>query len=161
MPPSSARSPESLTRPEKKAELYQLYRRARHLDKKWAVGCSKPDGFTILGMVPLFGDAMSTSLAIGYLRRIRSTFTLPEQVQKEMAENIATHVGISIIPMAGWILRRLYGVNRRNYLLLEKYVMSLDSAKERPGSSASLSEDRPSSDDRQSGSTRVLTHTSQ
>ncbi|KAJ2077635.1 hypothetical protein H4R24_005014 [Coemansia sp. RSA 988] len=118
------KDPNLFTTSEKKKALYSLYRRARHLDNKWAIACSKPDGFTLLGMIPVFGGAMSTMLAIGYLRQMRDTFTIPKEVGDEMKNNIALHVVISILPMVGWILRRIFGVNKRNYKLLERYVMS-------------------------------------
>ncbi|KAI9482370.1 hypothetical protein BX667DRAFT_494240 [Coemansia mojavensis] len=119
-----ARDPASYSKSEKKETLYPLYRRARHLDRKWAITCSKPDEFTILGMLPVFGDSMTTMLAVGYYRRIHGIFSLPEEIEKQMVQNIVVHAGISIIPLAGWILRRLFGVNKRNYMILEKYVMS-------------------------------------
>ncbi|KAJ2803308.1 hypothetical protein H4R20_002945 [Coemansia guatemalensis] len=118
------RDPSLFTTSEKKKALYPLYRRARYLDKKWAITCSKPDEFTLLGMIPLFGDTMSTMLAVGYFRRMRDTFAIPKEVSDKMKNNIALHVVISIIPMVGWILRRIFGVNKRNYSILQKYVMS-------------------------------------
>ncbi|KAJ1834425.1 hypothetical protein LPJ63_001960 [Coemansia sp. RSA 2711] len=125
-----ARDPAAYTASEKKKTLYPLYRRARHVDKKWAVTCSKPDEFTILGMIPVFGGSMTTVLAIGYLRRIHSTFILPDEIEEQMIHNILIHVGVSLVPMAGWILRRMFGVNKRNYMLLEKYVMSVEPKEE-------------------------------
>ncbi|PIA15630.1 hypothetical protein COEREDRAFT_9103 [Coemansia reversa NRRL 1564] len=120
----SGRDPNDLTTTEKKKTLYPLYRRARHLDRKWTITCTKPDEFTLLGMIPVFGDTVSTMLAIGYFWRVRNTFALPKEISNKMIKNIGLHVVISILPMIGWILRRIFGVNKRNYKILERYVMS-------------------------------------
>ncbi|KAJ2720721.1 hypothetical protein GGI07_004448 [Coemansia sp. Benny D115] len=121
-----SRIPQDLTAAQKKKELYKLYRRARYLDRKWAIGRRKPDGFTLLAIIPYVGDFMSTALAIGYMRRIHSTFVLTEQAESDMYANVIINVAISIIPYVGWIMRRIFGVNKRNYKILEKYVMGAE-----------------------------------
>ncbi|KAJ2378492.1 hypothetical protein GGI05_006723, partial [Coemansia sp. RSA 2603] len=119
MPSQSARAPQYLTVAEKKADLHKLYRRARHLDRKWSIGCHKPDEFTLLAIIPFVGDFMSTTLAIGYMRQIHQTFVLSDEVEKQMVDKIIVNFVISIIPLVGWILRRIYSVNKRNYRVLE------------------------------------------
>ncbi|KAJ1876326.1 hypothetical protein LPJ57_004547 [Coemansia sp. RSA 486] len=127
MPSRGSRDPQSLTASEKKKELYNLYRRARHLDRKWSIGCHKPDEFTLLAIIPFVGDFMSTTLAVGYLRQAHSTFDLSDDLEKKMIRNIVVNFVISIIPYVGWIMRRIYGVNKRNYKALERYIMALPS----------------------------------
>ncbi|KAJ2588284.1 hypothetical protein H4R99_007849, partial [Coemansia sp. RSA 1722] len=101
MPSRGSRDPQSLTASEKKKELYNLYRRARHLDRKWSIGCHKPDEFTLLAIIPFVGDFMSTTLAVGYLRQAHSTFDLSDDLEKKMIRNIVVNFVISIIPYVG------------------------------------------------------------
>ncbi|KAJ1958493.1 hypothetical protein GGI12_004715 [Dipsacomyces acuminosporus] len=118
-PPYRPRHPEDIGMPEKKHMLHQLARRAKHQDRKWAVGLRKPDGFTILAILPVFGDVMTTSLASSYLRNIHSMFFLPRDIDRRLEQNICKHAMISAVPLVGWILRRVYRVNRRNYKATE------------------------------------------
>ncbi|KAJ1995596.1 hypothetical protein GGI25_001163 [Coemansia spiralis] len=147
-----AKQPDKFTTQEKKQTLYPLYRRARHLDRKWAIGRGIPDdSFTYLAILPYVGDIMSTTLAIGYFKKIRGTFRLSEEAQKEMVGNIAKNAIMSVIPYLGWILRRIYHVNRRNYLVLEKYVMGAATiSKEGSVATSKSSTQRNSSIDRNS-----------
>ncbi|KAJ2491824.1 hypothetical protein IWW37_002023 [Coemansia sp. RSA 2050] len=120
-----ARDPREVTVADRKKALRELRKRAKHLDRKWSVGLRKPDGMTILSIVPFVGSAMSTTLAVGYLRRINGTFYLSEEVENEMMNHIVKNTVMAAIPLVGWILRRGYSVNKRNYKTLEKYVMSM------------------------------------
>ncbi|KAJ1818355.1 hypothetical protein GGH91_002028 [Coemansia sp. RSA 2671] len=120
-----ARDPREVTVADRKKALRELRKRAKHLDRKWTVGFRKPDGMTILSVLPFVGSAMSTTLAVGYLRRINGTFYLSEEAESEMRNHIAKNTVMAAIPLVGWVLRRGYGVNKRNYKTLEKYVMSM------------------------------------
>ncbi|KAJ1723261.1 hypothetical protein LPJ53_002359 [Coemansia erecta] len=139
MASQESRVPQYLTVAEKKADLHKLYRRARHLDRKWSIGCHKPDEFTLLAIIPFVGDFMSTTLAIGYMRQIHHTFVLSDDVEKQMVDKVIINFIISIIPLVGWILRRIYGVNKRNYRILEKYILATASREEEPQSSSNRS----------------------
>ncbi|KAJ2779586.1 hypothetical protein GGI15_003829 [Coemansia interrupta] len=132
MPSQASRAPQYLTVAEKKADLHKLYRRARHLDRKWSIGCHKPDEFTLLALIPFVGDYMSTTLAIGYIRQIHHTFVLSDDVEKQMVDKVIINFVISVIPLVGWILRRIYGVNKRNYRIVEKYILATASREEVP-----------------------------
>ncbi|KAJ2243927.1 hypothetical protein GGI13_006421 [Coemansia sp. RSA 455] len=120
-----ARDSREVTMEDRKKALHELRRRAKHLDRKWSVACRKPDGMTVLSVVPFVGSAMSTILAVGYLRRINGTFYLSEEAENEMMEHIIKNTLMAAIPLVGWILRRVYSVNKRNYKVLEEYVMSM------------------------------------
>lgn len=120
-----ARDPREVTIAERKKALYELRKRAKHLDRKWTIGCRKPDGMTVLSIVPFVGSAMSTTLAVGYLRRINGTFYLSDKAENEMMEHIVKNTFMAAIPLVGWILRRIYNVNKRNYRVLEQYIMSM------------------------------------
>ncbi|KAJ2744205.1 hypothetical protein GGI20_003166 [Coemansia sp. BCRC 34301] len=120
-----ARDPREVTVADRKKTLHELHRRAKHLDRKWIIGLSKPDGMTILSMVPFVGSAMSTTLSVGYLRRINGTFFLSEEVENEMMSNIVANTLMAAIPLVGWVTRRCYNVNKRNYKILEEYVMAM------------------------------------
>ncbi|KAJ2477619.1 hypothetical protein IWW56_004222 [Coemansia sp. RSA 2131] len=119
------RDPASYSVSQKKETLRALYRQARHLDKKWSLSC-KPDEYFLLNMIPILGDSMSTILAVQYLRQIHSSFALPPEVENKFVRNVIIHAGGSIVPLVGWLFRRVFGVNMRNYKVLEKYVMSVD-----------------------------------
>ncbi|KAJ2146741.1 hypothetical protein EV180_005666 [Coemansia sp. RSA 518] len=122
----SIRDPASYTASEKKETLRGLHRQARRLDKKWSLSC-KPDEYFLLNMIPILGDSMSTILAIKYLREIHRSFALPPEIENKFVKNVVIHAGGSIVPLVGWLFRRVFGVNMRNYRILEKYVMSVDS----------------------------------
>ncbi|KAI8318357.1 hypothetical protein GQ54DRAFT_267017 [Martensiomyces pterosporus] len=124
------RYPEDIKMSEKKQALRLLARRAKHLDKKWTVGLKKPDGFTVLSVVPVVGDIMSTSLATSYLSDIHKTFVLPEDVNRLLCENILANGALAAIPLLGWVLRRIFRVNRRNYRIVERYILSTKSKPE-------------------------------
>ncbi|KAJ2828867.1 hypothetical protein FBU31_002820, partial [Coemansia sp. 'formosensis'] len=120
-----ARDPREVTAADRKMLLYELRRRAKHLDRKWTIGFRKPDGMTILSILPFVGSAMSTSLAVGYMRRINETFYLSEEAESVIINHIVKNTVMAAIPLVGWILRRGYAVNKRNYKVLEEYVMSM------------------------------------
>ncbi|KAJ2477110.1 hypothetical protein EV174_004722, partial [Coemansia sp. RSA 2320] len=94
-----ARDPRDVSVSDRKKALHELYRRAKHLDKKWAVGWRKPDGFAILAIVPIVGGCMTTSLAIGYVHRINDTFFLPKEVEQQLSEQVISHFCIASIPL--------------------------------------------------------------
>ncbi|KAJ1647754.1 hypothetical protein J3B02_004769 [Coemansia erecta] len=142
MPSRGSKAPQSLTVSEKKKELHKLYRRARHLDRKWSIGCHKPDEFTILAIIPFVGDFMSTTLALGYLRQVHSTFDLSVDAEKKMVSNIVINFVISIIPYIGWIMRRIFSVNKRNYRVVEQYIMALPSRQDAIEDAAATSKKR-------------------
>ncbi|KAJ1853486.1 hypothetical protein LPJ73_002639 [Coemansia sp. RSA 2703] len=79
---------------------------------------------------------MSTTLAIGYMRQIHQTFVLSDEVEKQMVDKIIVNFVISIIPLVGWILRRIYSVNKRNYRVLEEYILATASRQEEPQTSS-------------------------
>ncbi|KAJ2495894.1 hypothetical protein GGH96_006188 [Coemansia sp. RSA 1972] len=89
-----------------------------------------PDEYFLLNMIPILGDSMSTILAVKYLREIHSSFALPTEIENKFVRNVVIHAVGSIVPLVGWLFRRVFGVNMRNYKLLEKYVMSVGSDKE-------------------------------
>ncbi|KAJ2059918.1 hypothetical protein GGI17_004120 [Coemansia sp. S146] len=120
-----ARDPREVTIADRKKALYELRKRAKHLDRKWTIGCRKPDGMTVLSIVPFVGSAMSTVLAVGYLRRINGIFYLSDEAENEMMEHIVKNALMAAIPLVGWILRRVYNVNKRNYRVLEQYIISM------------------------------------
>ncbi|KAJ2895354.1 hypothetical protein GGI21_005164 [Coemansia aciculifera] len=120
-----ARDPREVTMADRKKLLHELHRRAKHLDRKWMIGMHKPDGMEVLSMVPFVGSAMATTLSVGYLRRINETFYLSKEVEDEMMSNIVANTLMAAIPLAGWITRRCYNVNRRNYKVLQDYIMSM------------------------------------
>ncbi|KAJ1886530.1 hypothetical protein LPJ66_009586 [Kickxella alabastrina] len=123
----ASKIPQDLTVAEKKNELRMLHKRARQLDKKLSIGWGKPTEFTLLALLPIVGDYMSTTLAIDYLRRMHTTFVLPDEIEKKMLRNVVVNFVISIVPLIGWLIRRIYSVNKRNYKILDKYIMSMPS----------------------------------
>ncbi|KAJ2330239.1 hypothetical protein GGI00_003788 [Coemansia sp. RSA 2681] len=120
-----ARDPREVAVADRKKMLHELHRRAKHLDRKWIIGLKKPDGMTILSVVPFVGSAMSTMLSVGYLRRINGTFLLSEEVENEMMSNIVANTLMAAIPLVGWVTRKCYNVNKRNYKVLEEYIMTM------------------------------------
>ncbi|KAJ2806259.1 hypothetical protein H4R21_000945 [Coemansia helicoidea] len=117
---SPGRLPELLTESQKTQELRTLRKRAQHLDKKWTLRCRKPDGITLLCMLPVVGGATSAALAYGYLQQISSTFELPRDVHDEIVNNILFHAAFSSIPFVGCITRRVRGINKKNYKIVEE-----------------------------------------
>ncbi|KAJ2715975.1 hypothetical protein H4R19_000906 [Coemansia spiralis] len=136
---SPARLPELLTESQKAQELRTLRRRARYLDKKWTLRCRKPDGITVLSLIPVVGGATSAFLAFGYLQQIRRTFELPHDIHDELVHNILYHTAVSVVPFVGCITRRARGINKQNFKVIEVYVMAVPSAEEKPAHTPSHS----------------------
>ncbi|KAJ2780304.1 hypothetical protein H4R18_003540 [Coemansia javaensis] len=128
-----AKHPDLFTDSDKKETLARLRRRARHLDRKWVIGRGEPiKGFTLLGLIPVFGSMTGSALAIGYLREIRRTVALPDNLTFDMIKNILLYTAVTMVPVIGWIGKRVFGVNKRNYSILEEYLMSAQPCQEKP-----------------------------
>lgn len=75
----------------------------------------------IIGLIPGFGDAITTALSLTILAKAREE-NLPKHVQWRMAANIAIDFLVGAIPFLGDIFDFFYKANRKNMRLLKQYL---------------------------------------
>lgn len=75
----------------------------------------------IIGLIPGFGDAVTTALALTILAKARDE-GLPKHVQWRMAANIAIDFLVGSIPILGDIFDFFYKANSKNMRLLKQYL---------------------------------------
>lgn len=75
----------------------------------------------IVGLIPGFGDAVTTVLSLTILAKARDE-NLPKRVQLRMAANIAIDFLVGAIPFVGDVFDFFYKANRKNMRLLKQYL---------------------------------------
>lgn len=75
----------------------------------------------VIGLIPGFGDAVTTALALTILAKAREE-GLPKHVQLRMAANTAIDFVVGAIPVLGDVFDFFYKSNRKNMRLLKKYL---------------------------------------
>ncbi|KAL4866319.1 hypothetical protein BDV12DRAFT_187500 [Aspergillus spectabilis] len=113
--------------------LTRVKRRAYRLDYCLFSLCGIRFGWgSVIGLVPLFGDAADAALAMMVLKTCEGIDGgLPARLRMQMIINILFDFVIGLIPFVGDIADAAYKCNTKNAIVLEKYL------REKGGSMAS------------------------
>ncbi|KAL4887430.1 PH domain protein [Aspergillus karnatakaensis] len=104
--------------------LTRVKRRAYRLDYCLFSLCGIRFGWgSVIGLVPLFGDAADAALAMMVLKSCEDIDGgLPARLRMQMTINILIDFVIGLIPFVGDIADAAYKCNTRNAIVLEKYL---------------------------------------
>lgn len=94
---------------------------ARLMDAQFSVGGIKIGWDGILGLIPAFGEIVTTIVSL-YILVAASQLGLPISVLARMGLNIICDNVLSSIPFLGWIVDFFYRSNLKNVDLIEKYL---------------------------------------
>ena len=105
--------------------LNSVKRKAYRLDLQLSLCGLRLDWAGVIGLLPWVGDIIACCFAVMLVKKANSIDGgLPAELHSRMMMNVAFDFGIGLIPVVGDFINILYKCNSRNFVLLEKYLVS-------------------------------------
>jgi hypothetical protein len=102
-------------------------RLARFMDARWGVGRFRFGAESVVGLVPILGDAVSAAASIYQLNAARRLH-VPRRDRAKMVRNVALDFALGLVPVVGDAADTLYKAHLRNQEIIERHVSHMKNA---------------------------------